>query len=191
MKGTTLLIGLAVLAAIVIASSAEVSQPETQDDSASGWGRFGVLTERNIFLRDRAGARPQSMSSSAEPAVTRDPDEDLVLAGVIHQGGVAEAFIENGGTGEITRLRVGDSSGKGQISAITLDNIEYSRDGERKRIEVGQTLLGGPASPPISEEREQTTATATGRNEAIEAPSTDVSAILERMRDRRQRELRQ
>ncbi len=197
MNGRTLLYGLAVLATIVIASAAQTSKPESQDPGAPGrptWDSFRVLTERNIFLRDRA--RPSRPSRSTDDrvreVVVRDSDEDLILTGTVCQGSVAMAFIENVRIGEIERLYVGDNVGKGKITGITLDDIEYVRNGTTTKIEIGQNLRG---SITITTSLPSTAATMPAENGSGESgskpgPSPDnTSSILERMRQKRQQEL--
>lgn len=185
----TLLNGLAVLVVVTVTLSAQESQPTPPDDRESGWAGFRVLTERNIFLRDRAGPRPGASSGSPRTAVVRDPYEDHVLTGAVRHGVVAIAFVEDVRTGDVKRLREGDVVGDWKIRAISLNGMEYSREGTTRKIEIGQSLAGWSAALPAA--AASTAAEAGKRSTSAAQPSDNSTAsVLERMRQRRQQELK-
>ena len=180
---------LVVLATIAMASPGQSSKPDAPGDSGPKWDSFRVLIERNIFLRDRASARPRPSSQGPQRVIVRDPDEDLVLTGSVRQGQVAVAFIEDVRSGRVQRLWAGDAVGSGRISAITLDDIEYVRNGTTTKIEIGRSLGGSPATPPITAATQPARSRSEASGIADEAPGGDAASILERMRLRRQQEL--
>jgi hypothetical protein len=188
MNGRMSAFGFAVLVSIATAAPEQASQPEAGKDSGPGWGSFRLLVERNIFLRDRASARPRGPVARARPPVVRDPDDDLVLTGIVGQGEATVAFVENTRTNDIQRLWVGDTVGAGRISGITLDDIEYVRSGASAKILIGQSLGDARGAPGATATTRPAEAVGERPDRAAK-PSEDTSTILERMRRRREQEL--
>ena len=180
---------LVVLAAIAMASPGQVSKPDAQGGSTPKRDSFRVLVERNIFLRDRESARPKRDSRIPQRVVVRDGDEDLVLTGLVRQGQVAVAFVENVRNGRVQRLWAGDPVGSGRISAITLDDIEYVRNGATKKIEIGRSLGRSAATSPTTAATQPAGSKSETSSITDETSGGDTAAILERMRRRRQQEL--
>jgi hypothetical protein len=197
----------AALAALVLAAVSPLTTGTGPDDSPD---RYRVLVERNIFLRDRRRARPGRSSLSPRP-IARDSDRDIVLTGIGRRNGESVAFFENIATGITTRTGVDEAVGKGRIRSITLDVVQYERDGSVGPIEVGHALRGGrfiretavatsPATTRPSETGQSTSAPAGAPSEPTAetgpapagggAESSDIADILRRMRQRREQELR-
>jgi len=176
------------IATVAAASLAQEPKREAQGESKPEWDNFRVLVERNIFLRDRAIARPRSSSREPQQAIVRDPDEDLVLTGTVRQGQLAVAFVENTRSGRVQRAWAGDAVGSGKISAITLDDVEYVRNGTTKKIEIGRSLGSSSSTQPA--DTSQPTIPKSGTSDTADTASNgDAASILERMRRRRQQEL--
>ena len=137
-------------------SSAGASAPKRREDFAA---RFGVVYEKNIFLRDRPTYNPHARDAAPAtgPSFTpRRPEESYVLTGIKLQEGRHVAFIENtGGGGGTQRVLIGGAIAGGKVVDLDLDALEYESGGKRTRIEVGRNLAGAvvftpPAAPPPS-----------------------------------------
>ena len=211
MKCRTPMPGARLWAAIAALAIAAISPLPAQTGPDNSWGEYRVLVERNIFLRDRR--RPQPRGPSLRPAepVVRDSDRDIVLIGVGRHDGEFVAFFENTATRITIRVAAGQAVGKGKVQAITLDGVDYERDGAVTRIDIGYGLGGGqfaretvsagaPAATQPGESPLSTTGpsadTAGPQAQTMPAParsgagSDDIDEILKRLRQRREQELR-
>ena len=143
----------AIAAAVVFAAAAPLA---SQSRPASPSDKYGLLTERNIFLRSRRQRTYSAPSPRAPvPRAPRDRDADIILTGIgIHDGKPVAFFEDSAGSGTF-RVGAGEPVGNGKARAITLDGVEYERDGTPRRIEIGYALNGGrsaqlaPAAPPV------------------------------------------
>jgi len=167
------------------------------------------LTQRSPSPASSLPQWPQSASR---------PERDLVLTGIVRQRGEHIAFLENARTGVTFRLRLGDPVAAGRLTRIALDHVVYQSSGKSAAIEVGHNLDGGlasqtwaqepaegpglppfpssPGSPSQTPPLEPTAAPdATLGRAAAAAPDADgpgtedESAVLERLRQQRQKEL--
>ena len=143
------------------------------------WEHYRVLSERNIFVRDRRRPR-ENQSAPDQPAGIINTDKYLVLTGIGHQGREGIAFVEDTRSGETIRIRTGDPIGNGRIVRITLDYAEYECKENTIRIGIGSSLVGLTVS--------YAPAASAGAGQSGDAPGSDTSAILERMRKRREQE---
>lgn len=196
----------AAIAALLVAAIPSLSADTAPADS---WDQYRLLVQRNIFRRDRT--RPRGPSPGPTIRTVRDSDRDIVLTGIGRRDGESVAFFENTATGVTTLVRVGQPVGKGTARAITLDVVEYERDGSLNRIEIGHTLQGGrlvrqtvaagpgattrPGGPSVATTQPATTASGPAEqtgSAASEGGSTDSdnADTLERMRQRREQEMR-
>lgn len=138
---------------------------------------FAPLLERSIFERGRPVSRGPSATTQPTAAT---PESIKVLNGVTKVNGQLMAFVEDRTTGKISAFRVNDPIARGKVLAITLDALTYEADGKTTRVDVGDNLTGQPANPP-------TTAPTAGDQGA----SGSAQSVLERLRQRRQQELKQ
>jgi len=111
--------------------------------AVTGWDSYRVLSDRNMFVRNRG--RPQRVRSAMRVAPPDNPDERLVLTGIIQQGGQYVAFFEDTRTRKTTTVEAGDSVGRGRLTAIAMDAVQYTCDGAAAQITVGSSLTGRPA----------------------------------------------
>ena len=103
-------------------------------------GRYGILTEKNIFVRNRPPTR-----RGGAPVVSsgpRRPEESLVLTGIAIQEGRHVAFIENRATRSTQRLKPGDTVADGKVVAIDFDGLDFESNGQKVRVAVGRNFLG-------------------------------------------------
>ena len=165
--------------------------------------RYGILSDRNIFLKERR--RPTQSSSATRPAAPpRQPEQQYVLTGVVYDPleDRAYAFFEDLSAGTFVRAAVGDTVARGTISAIDLDAVAYERDGRATLVGVGNDLTGARASSPSarfgaassasSSPAGGTTAPAAGAAAAAAPidPNKPNLTAEEKMRLRRQQELK-
>jgi len=112
------------------------------------WESYRVLSERNIFLRNRSRPSSGRHGSGSEPP--RPPvntgDTSIVLTGIIRQGDDCVAFFEDTRTGKTTQFLAGAALGRGRLGLITEDTVHYACDGQLRKITIGSTLAGTVAS---------------------------------------------
>jgi len=109
---------------------------------------FRVLSERNMFLRNRARPPSGHRVPTAAPPAADTGDSRIVLTGIIQQGEDYVAFFEDTRTGKTTTLQVGAPVGRGQLTTITMDAVHYTCAGNTLKIAIGSTLTGAAASLP-------------------------------------------
>ena len=164
--------------------------------SERSWERYNILVERNIFARNRGRKRERE---PAETTVAPKPERYQVLAGVVQQGDEFIAFIEDsrGGT---KAVRSGDEIAEGRVKTINLASIRFEQDGKTTTIKIGDSLQGGPR-PRFTKDATRASGTAKDATKAAgsatpsakpaakPATSDSQAAILERLRQRRKKEL--
>ena len=158
-----------------------VAEAQAPPAEGRGWERYEVLVERNIFSRQR-GRRDRAAEGIVTPAPP-PPERSVVLTGVVKQGEECTAFLEDARTGTVSKVRVGDSVLEGRVAAITMDSIDYEKDGRVAHVAMGGNLEGGGSARSAGAASSTTTSAPTG--------TAEPSDILERLRQRRQRELGQ
>jgi len=182
--------GYGVLVLLLIASAAPNSAAQPGGASAL-WDDYKVVVERNIFSRDRG--RVREGAPTASPQASPRPERYIVLTGIVRQGKQLIAFLEDVRTGATTRARIGDALAQGRLTNITLDCVQYESNGETAEIGIGENLEGGASTPMISQEFFEAAgaagAAAAPTSEGEAAATTDEAAILERLRQKREREL--
>jgi len=152
----------------VRAASLPGAQPARLED-------YRVLSERNLFLRNRA--RPPSSRPAPIAAPPADTgDGRIVLTGIIQQGEDYVAFFEDTRTGKTTTLQVGAPVGRGQLTTITMDAVHYTCAGNTTKIAIGSTLAGAAASLPKPAAPTSTAATAPPAAPAAPTPATATAA---------------
>lgn len=177
--------------------------PSTEKKSAEpqGWERYKILAQRNMFSKDRGKPR-ESVRTETKRDTPPPPriEADLVLIGVVQKDGVPAAIIENRASGKIVTVKAGETIGAGKAKAISLDSVDFENDGILHVIKIGSTLAGGPPKAPAAASSTTTTTTTTAEAQpgstALPAPATGTApasggdSVLERMRRKRQEELR-
>lgn len=219
MRPLKLVLGAAAIGAVLNFPALEAGDPAREEAQRAFYDRYAVVIERNIFSRDRPRrvVRPWEVPREAEVRRAEPPPEDsLVLRGVVREGGVHTAFVEDLGTGKILKLKAGEAVARGRITAITIDGIVYERGEERTTVDIGRTLSGRSAAAAIASPRreggppgradlgflgrlrpEQAAPTSSqtsppeatsSTGQASESGGTSEADIIERMRQRRLRE---
>ena len=144
------------------------------------WESYRVLSERNIFTRNRSrpssGYRGPSREAPPPPPVNTS-DTSLVLTGIIRQGDDCVAFFEDIRTGKTTQLLAGAALGRGRLGLITQDTVHYACDGQLRKITIGNTLAGTAASFAKPASSTTTTAPAAPSARAPGAPPGPPGAV--------------
>ena len=175
-------------------AAAAAPPPPARSDAFAD--RYGILAEKNIFVRNRPPTRKGGTPAADRP---RRAEEALILTGITIQQGRNVAFIENTATRSTERVVQGATIAGGKIVEIELDGLEFEAGGRRVRVAVGRNLLGdvssgggGSATAP----RSGTATTAppgTGAGGAPAAAPADEAnlSVEERMKRARERLLGQ
>jgi hypothetical protein len=178
-------LGRVITAALLLAAIG-ASAPSTRSSGRGGGGgggersasysdRYGLLEERNIFVRERTSRRSNSRNnaSSTQPA-PRPPEEKFVLTGIVFEDEGYRAYVEDTGHFETLRLSPGDKLVRGRVAAITFDAIAYEAAAangsaattvpattQRTWVEIGADLTG-KSSSLLASSSSATTAPTTG-----------------------------
>lgn len=173
-----ILLSMAAILALFPLWSLGADEPDRTSDKAYA-EKFGVITQRNIFLRNRARSRSENDGARRESRPPRKAEQALILRGIVREDERLIAFVENVDDGATHRVALGDSIAAGKITAIAFDAAEFELAGKRTRVEVGHNLEGGVAEVPTS------SATTDGASSPTDASQ---AAILEKMKQRRMQE---
>jgi len=165
-------------------------------DASDSWDTYKIVVERNMFSRQRSPRVDRSRRRQvpvAPPAP--DPESYVVLKGIVQEGGAFMAFLEDTQSGQILRVRQGDSVVRGKIKALTLDSIEYEFEDKTTTVTMGLNLQGGRDGTAFTGmyELSQTsfTAPAEAASESSKPPSEDEAEILRQLMERRQQQVGQ
>jgi hypothetical protein len=120
-----------------------------QRPSASYSDRYSVLSERNIFLKDRS--QPSTRPTAATRPSPSDPERSNVLRGIVVEEDGYRAYVENNTIGTVSRLAVGDPIARGKITAIDIDAIAYETPTGNAWIAIGHDFTGQQAAASSGE----------------------------------------
>ena len=163
--------------------------------SSDSWDAFRIVVERNMFSRQRGPRveRTRRQVPVAPPAP--DPESYVVLKGIVQQDGEFIAFLEDTQSGQIRRVRQGDSVVRGRIKSLTLDSIEYESGDRTVTVTMGLNLQGrvGGATFTGMYDLTQTSAapSAAGTTESSAPATEDEAEILRQLMERRQQQIGQ
>ena len=171
---------------------------ENSKDELS-WEDYRVISTRNIFSRNRMPDVKPAFSESG-PIPEREIKEEsyLVLRGIVKKDGRFVAFVEDNRTNRVKQVLKNEEIGNGKISDITIDFISFKLEDNIIKVKTGMSLEGQVAGmmPTRSSgfgipqqqnffnfsSEPQTDVKATPQNE-------DNNAILQRLKERRKKEL--
>ena len=173
---------------LISAAQSSLAQP---GEAPVRWEDYRAVVERNIFSRDRGRAREPgpTVARQAPPRAERY----IVLKGVVQQGKELIAFLEDTRAATTSRARIGDAVGQGRLANITLDHVEYELDGQTEKIEIGSNLAGSapPALIPYELLEDAGVSGLPAAGTASGTVSEEEAAVLERLRQKREKELGQ
>ena len=187
------------IAAVLISVSALSSEPEKPPvDAPNAWERYRVLSSRNIFSKTRGQPAAMQIKKSSESKVADGDKEkkdvsatrvelDFVLNGIVAKDGELTAFLENRKAGTLSTAKSGDPVAAGKLTAIMLDGVQYESNGTQTLVGIGKALDGSIPLPKADTPKSSTTGTTDARPDS---GSSSENAILERMRKKRQEEMK-
>jgi hypothetical protein len=121
-------------------AAAPAALPQTQQSYRE---RYGIVTERNIFLRERPRFDRNNNNNGPTTAPVRTPEQTFVLTGVVLEGGERRAYFEDRSKNSMLRVSVGDSLARGKIAEIDIDSVAYDGgNGRQTWVDVGSDLTG-------------------------------------------------
>jgi hypothetical protein len=182
-----MLFWLGVCCRLLIAAVPAAQAPGAAGPARTAYDRYRVLAERNIYTREH-GARSRTSILRGGPSPVRNPEQEMVLAGVVRRGADAIAFFQDTTTGATTRVRTGDTLVRGRIGRITLDYVEYVKNDGTSRVAIGGSLAGGASADTVPASGLSTAPASPAAPEARLSPVTSDESLLEQMRQRRRRE---
>jgi hypothetical protein len=163
-----------------------------QDRGDGGFtDKYGVLWQRNIFVRDRW----RSVAAPTTTEAVARPEQAFVLTGIVEVeqneagGAVLMAFVEDARAGATSRVKVGDPVARGRITQITFDSVEYEGAGHSKHIAIGMNLEGGTqiARSGFGPSTTMPASASSGSSDTgVSGAASDIEA---RMRQRRSQEI--
>jgi len=183
---------LIILVSSVVVQAAE--EPRSKSEYAT---KFGVVSERNMFLRDRTKREPARNTTTTQPA-RRPAEESFIVRGVAIELDGLRAYIEDV-NGPMLKLLPGDAVARGKISQIDIDAVEYEQGGQKLWVNVGEDLTGHASSFVGVSTEEPTTVASTSQPSSASADAApaakvntnDASLTVEqRLKLRRQQELK-
>jgi hypothetical protein len=187
-----------VLLAWLLAAMAAGPTPSTRPAAApsASLDDYRVVWTRNVFARDRSAYRERPPVRFSPPRPVEHP---VVLTGVVVQDALQVAFFEDTRTGETVRVSPGQALGDGTVTAVSLDSVEYRYGEVTRTIMLGENLSGVATSlyplsvpgAPATATSEPTSAASEPASEPSGTSGRSTNDVLERMRLRRSREMRQ
>jgi hypothetical protein len=151
---------------LLLSLGAAAPQTTTRSSSRSRYSEhYGLLEDRNIFVRERSTRRPGGRNSSTTQPAPRPPEEKYVLRGTVLEEDGYRAYVEDTDRFETLRLAPGDKLARGRVAAIMIDAIAYepsAAGSQRAWIEVGSDLTGKASKLAMSSSSSPTTAPTTG-----------------------------
>lgn len=152
---------------------------------------YGVLSESNIFLRERT-RRTYVAEPSSRPALPpAAPEKSFVLTGIVIEDGAYRAYVEDANRRSFVRLSIGDAVARGRVVGIDIDAIAYEYDGQVSWVMLGQDLSGSQVATWSSTTLAGSAGPTTGPSDA--GPPLDPNdpnlTIEQRMRLRRMLEM--
>lgn len=164
---------------------------------------FGVIVERNMFLRDRRPPAVKPVTPPPAPATTEaappppppPPEKQYVLVGVVFEDlTTARAYFEHVGEGTLVKIAPGEPLANGHVTEVQLNSVAFVDAKGLTWVDVGEDLTGAPVavSGPTHEAGEAG-AGAGADAKPGDKPAADSAtlSIEERLRRRRQQELGQ
>ena len=174
--------------------------PEHRDDALDK-----AVREARPFLGDRRSGRTATAIEANAPAAPA-PAGTWALVGVVTREDGAIGFLRHLGSGEERTVRPGDSLGESRIAGLDADGMRLATGDAESTVRIGMDLAGQPvpasgarAGAPSAAATTTTSPTPTAAPTGTATPAaaaaapaaaaggTDREAILQRLRERRNR----
>jgi len=168
-----------------------------QSAKKTGYEAYNVLRTRNIFDPER---QPGVTNTAPVQVHTTPTQADYAaLTGTMITAEKTLAFFSGSRTEYNAVLTTNGRIAGAKINKITADSVEVERNGKRITIAVGQTVpldsSSMPTAAPASTPSSDSTASPSANNSSpsassTSAPSGDREAVMRRMMEKRQQELK-
>jgi hypothetical protein len=155
---------------------------------------FNLLITRSVFVHGRKMTYDAPENVTSQPVAptftpTR-PEKALLFNGSTRTEGEWVAFIEDTAATRVLKVKVGDPIARGKVAAITLTTLNYDAAGKTTLVMIGQNLDGeSTGAPTTSPSFAGTPSTGPSSSGAPPALSSGASDMLERLRQKRLKEL--
>lgn len=158
------------------------------------WENYKIILQRNIFSRQRGPRIDPSQSRRMDAPPPPTPESYHMLKGIVEENNVYIAFIENTQTGQMLKVREGDSVARGKVTAFNLDTIEYQFEDNKVTVALGNDLEGGKGTTTLNQMYELSqsytpTSTSQEKTKESSSPSADEAEILKQLMERRRQQL--
>src|SRR5687768_9173571 len=119
MRTSTIIATMLFASPLLIAAEPEkapTKSPMTQPQKET-FDRYNVLSERNMFMRERQRPRERSETPRMPQVETPPPtpEQTLVLRGIVLEEGELRAYFEDSTTGLAKRVAPGDPIASGRV----------------------------------------------------------------------------
>jgi len=160
------------------------------------WTQYEIVTQRNMFSRQRVPLRVQTERAEERPRTIPNPESYLLLKGIVQEDNQFIAFVEDKQSGNVLRLRQGDQVARGTIKSLNnLDGLEYQFQDKTVSVSLGFDLEGGHGAVTAGDLASfvPTTAPATSGTPAgtPALPAADEAEILKRLMEQRKQQMGQ
>ncbi|MBP8606456.1 MAG: hypothetical protein KBI46_11550 [Phycisphaerae bacterium] len=180
-------------------ASAEPPAAQTEDlrpnsengKELTGYDRYRIISQQNIFSRLRTPARPRSSRNDEKPAEEVKPVVIALymLRGIAEQGSRKIAFVEDAISGQTLRAEIGSEVLNGTIRQIFIDRVVFEENGQVRDIKIGDAFGKRESGRRDSGQTAPTAAPAAPAAPRAPAGSQSQEELLRQMIERRNREL--
>jgi len=163
-----------------------------QSAKKTGYDAYSLLRTRNIFDPERQPGM-NNTSATPAPAPAQTSADYAALTGTMITAEKTLAFFSGSRPEYNAVLTTNGKIAGARINKITANSVEVERNGKHVTVAVGQTVpldsssapTAAPASSPST-----TTANNPSPSSSTSGPSVDREAVMRRMMEKRQQELK-
>lgn len=189
---------ICVLAFVLLLTAANTPGDENSKAMLS-WQDYKIISTRNIFSRNRLPANNSALSRSRQiPEREQKAESYLILRGITQKADHLVAFIEDSRTNRIKQIHEGEKIGNGKITDITIDFVTYKVKDSDIKVKTGMSMGGqdagmtrinasGSGRPQQQKFMDISSDLKTDKPAAQQ--DEDTNAILQRLKERRKKEL--
>ncbi len=157
-----------------------------------------IISQRNIFSKNRTKKTESYFAGTPVQAViSRNEESYLILRGITKLSNSFTAFIEDSRTMNVMQVKKGAAVAGGKIAEINLDYLTYEDEGKSITVKMGMTMegaeaagiSGGASVTGFSQPQNNFTFSSTTSSNTDSTSADDKKSILERLKERRKKEL--
>ena len=157
-----------------------------------------IISQRNIFSKNRTKKTESYFAGTPVQAViSRNEESYLILRGITKLGNSFTAFIEDSRTMNVMQVKKGAAVAGGKVAEINLDFLTYEDEGKSITVKMGMTMegaeaagiSGGASVTGFSQPQSNFTFSSTTVSNTDSTSAEDKKSILERLKERRKKEL--